>query len=167
MRAIGFQLGDFFVRLILEDDMATFTRSQKLLASAGAAALGGSALLTAAELATSLRRVRAQPPRTHRHHSSARIFRSATRLAATGVPNMLLRLAQTEVPRAEMSVATLRAGLRGHRAAAVGRPRLHRLQDHDRERARSGLFRSGPAAHLRLQSRRGAARVPHGAEARS
>src|SRR5260370_29451090 len=37
---------DFFLRPILEYDMATFTRSQKLLVSAGAAALGGAALVT-------------------------------------------------------------------------------------------------------------------------
>ena len=147
--------------------MATFTRSQKLLVSACAAALGGAALLmlpagnvvtvsgagaTAADASSPF----AGPD-----------FPVCHTPASTGVPNMMLRLAQTEVPRAEMSAATLRAGLRGHRAAAVGRPRLHRLQDHHRERARAGLFRSGPAPRLRVQSRRGAARVPHGAEARS
>src|SRR5258708_34454825 len=37
---------DFFLRPILEYDMATFTRSQSLLVSAGAAGLGGAALRT-------------------------------------------------------------------------------------------------------------------------
>src|SRR5436190_21964704 len=39
------RFGRFFLRPILEYDMATFTRSQRLLVSAGAAALGGTALL--------------------------------------------------------------------------------------------------------------------------
>ena len=86
--------------------MATFTRSQKLLVSAGAGAFGGAAALillagnivtiagagaTAAEASSPL---------------SDQDFPVCATTAATGAPNMLLRLAQTEVPRAEMSVAT-------------------------------------------------------------
>ena len=69
---------DFFLRPILECDMATFTRSQRLLVSVGAAALGGTALamLLAGNIVTS--RMRAQPPRTCRL-SFGRMFRSATR----------------------------------------------------------------------------------------
>ena len=85
--------------------MATFTRSQRLLVSAGAAALGGAALVTllagnvvtlagagATALDTSPPFVGPDFPVCHTP-------------AATGSPNMMLRLAQTEVPRAEMSAA--------------------------------------------------------------
>ncbi len=84
--------------------MATFTRSQGLLVSIGAAALGGTALAmllagnivagaraTAADISTPF--VGPDVPVCHTP-------------AATGVPNMMLRLAQTEVPRAEMSAAS-------------------------------------------------------------
>ena len=86
--------------------MATFTRSQSLLVSAGAGALGGAALLTvlggniftlagagatAADISPPF--VGADFPVCHTP-------------AATGLPNMMLRLAQTEVPRAEMSAAS-------------------------------------------------------------
>jgi len=85
--------------------MTTFTRSQKLLASAGAVALGGAALLTllagdiltlagaganAADISTPF--VGPDFPVCHTP-------------PATGLPSMMLRLAQTEVPRAEMSAA--------------------------------------------------------------
>jgi tetratricopeptide (TPR) repeat protein len=85
--------------------MATFTRSQRLLVSAAAAALGGTTLLTvlagnvftivdasaaAADVSTALGVVD---------------FPICHTPAASGLPNVMLRLAQTEVPRAEMSAA--------------------------------------------------------------
>jgi tetratricopeptide (TPR) repeat protein len=90
----------------LEDDMATFTRSQRLLVSAGAAALGGAGLLTllggnivaltgAGAIALDI-----SPPFVGPD------FPVCHTLAATDLPNMMLRLAQTEVPRAEMSAAS-------------------------------------------------------------
>ena len=85
--------------------MATFTRSQKLLVSAGAAALGGSALLVL--LAGNLVTV-ADAGATAAAESSPFVgpdFPVCHTPAATNVPTMLLRLAQTEVPRAEMSAA--------------------------------------------------------------
>ena len=86
--------------------MATFTRSQKLLVSAGAAALGGSALLVL--LAGNIVTV-AGAGATAAAASSPFVgsdFPVCHTPAATSVPNMLLRLAQTEVPRGEMSAAT-------------------------------------------------------------
>jgi tetratricopeptide (TPR) repeat protein len=90
----------------LEDDMATFTQSQKLLVSAGAGAFGGAAalILLAGNIVTI-----AGAGATAADASSPlpdQDFPVCTTTAATGAPNMLLRLAQTEVPRAEMSVAT-------------------------------------------------------------
>ena len=86
--------------------MATFTRSQKLLVSAGAGAFGGAAalILLAGNIVTI-----AGAGATAADASSPLFdqdFPVCTTTAATGAPNMLLRLAQTEVPRAEMSVAT-------------------------------------------------------------
>jgi len=66
--------------------MATFTRSQSLLVSAATAALGGAALAT-------LPLVGPDFPVCHTP-------------ATTGFPNVMLRLTQTEVPRAEMSAAS-------------------------------------------------------------
>jgi tetratricopeptide (TPR) repeat protein len=97
---------DFFLRAILEDDMATFTRSQRLLVSAGAAALGGAGLLTllggnivaltgAGATALDISPLFVGPD-----------FPVCHTPAATDLPNMMLRLAQTEVPRAEMSAAS-------------------------------------------------------------
>jgi tetratricopeptide (TPR) repeat protein len=90
----------------LEYGMATFTRSQRLLVSAGAAALGGTALATllvgnivtlagagATTVDISAPLVGADLPICHTP-------------AITALPNMMLRLAQTEVPRAEMSAAS-------------------------------------------------------------
>ncbi len=85
--------------------MATFTRSQKLLVSAGAAALGGSALLVL--LAGNIVTV-AGAGTTGAAASPSFAgpdFPICHTPAATSVPTMLLRLAQTEVPRAEMSAA--------------------------------------------------------------
>jgi hypothetical protein len=86
--------------------MATFTRSQRLLVSAGAAAPGSAALATllAANVVT-LAGAGATPVDT----SLAFVGRDVPICqtpAATGSPNMVLRLAQTEVPRAEMSAAS-------------------------------------------------------------
>ena len=86
--------------------MATFTRSQRLLVSVGAAALGGAGLLTlvggnivtlAGADATALD---ISPPFVGPD------FPVCHTPAATNLPNMMLRLAQTEVPRAEMSAAS-------------------------------------------------------------
>jgi tetratricopeptide (TPR) repeat protein len=89
----------------LEDDMSTSRRSQGLIVSAGAAALAGTALATlltggmvtladagSAAADTSLPAAGRDAPICHTP-------------AAAGRPNMMLRLAQTEVPRAEMSAA--------------------------------------------------------------
>ena len=147
--------------------MATFTRSQRLLVSVGAAALGSAALLTllagnivtlagagetAADISPPIRR----PGFSGLSHAGRK--RLAEHDASPGADRSAAR-------RDERS--QLRAGIRRYRAAALDRPRLRHLQDHDHERTRAGLFRSGPASRLRVQSRRGAARIPHGAEARS
>jgi tetratricopeptide (TPR) repeat protein len=86
--------------------MTTFTRSQSLLASVGAAALGGVAL--AAPLAGSGfiladARATAVDISLPLVGPDIPICRAP---AATGSPNMMFRLAQTEVPRAEMSAAS-------------------------------------------------------------
>jgi tetratricopeptide (TPR) repeat protein len=81
--------------------MAEFTRSQRLLASAGAGALSGAALLTmlggnsftlagAGAIAMDL---------------SPSDFPICHTPAPTNTPSIMLRMAQTEVPRAEMSAA--------------------------------------------------------------
>ena len=90
--------------------MTTFMRSQKLLVSVGIAALGGPALLKlsvgnifapagagATPLDVSSPFVGAEFPVCHSP-------------AATGLPKMVLRLAQTEIPRAEMSAASSAVG---------------------------------------------------------
>src|SRR6478736_2917869 len=56
--------------------------------------------------------------------------------------------------------ATARARVRRQRSAAVGWPRLARLQGHHGEPGRAKLFRSGSAADPCLQSRGGATRIP-------
>ena len=86
--------------------MATFTRSQKLLVSAGVGAFGGAAalILLAGNIVTI-----AGAGATAADASSPlsdQDFPVCATTAATSAPNMFLRLAQTEVPRAEMSVAT-------------------------------------------------------------
>jgi tetratricopeptide (TPR) repeat protein len=102
---LDLRFGRFFLGPILEDDMATFTRSQSLLVSAGAAALGGAALATllAGNIVTlagaGATAVDTSPPLVGPD------FPVCHTPAATGLPNMMLRLAQTEVPRAEMSAA--------------------------------------------------------------
>jgi tetratricopeptide (TPR) repeat protein len=87
-----------------EHDMAISTRSGTLLASAGAAALAGTALavLLASNIATL----------TDAGAGAADISLADPDIpvcglsAASGPPRMMLRLAQTEVPRAEMSAAS-------------------------------------------------------------
>ena len=85
--------------------MATFARSQRLLISAGAGALGGAALLTVLggnffTLAGTGATATDMSP-----EFAGADFPVCHTPAATGLPNMMLRLAQTEVPRAEMSAA--------------------------------------------------------------
>jgi tetratricopeptide (TPR) repeat protein len=90
----------------LEDDMSTSRRSQGLIVSAAAAALAGTALatlltgsiVTLADTASAI--ADKSLPATG---SGVSICRAPV---ATGPANMMLRLAQTEVPRAEMSAAT-------------------------------------------------------------
>jgi tetratricopeptide (TPR) repeat protein len=86
---------------MLEDDMATFTRSQSLLVSAGAGALSGAALLTV--LGGNILAVAGADATTM--DLSPSDFPICHTPAATGLPSIMLRLAQTEVPRAEMSAA--------------------------------------------------------------
>ncbi|MET0719305.1 MAG: hypothetical protein ABWY64_00485, partial [Tardiphaga sp.] len=85
--------------------MAAFTRSQSLLVSAGAAALGGAALATllAGNIVTLAGAGATAVDRSVTFADPD--FPVCSTPAATGSPNMMLRLAQTEVPRAEMSAA--------------------------------------------------------------
>jgi tetratricopeptide (TPR) repeat protein len=85
--------------------MTTFTRSQRLLLSAAAAALGGATLLTV--LAGNFLII-ADASATDADISPALggvDFPICHTPAASGLTNVMLRLAQTEVPRAEMSAA--------------------------------------------------------------
>jgi len=86
----------------LERDMATFMRPQRLLVSAGVAALGGAA--TATLLAGSIFTL-ADARATAVDISASLVGSTCHAPAATGAPNMMLRLTQTEVPRAAMSAA--------------------------------------------------------------
>ena len=81
--------------------MATFTQSQRLLLSASAGALTGAALLAA--LGGNILTV-ADAGATAMDLSPSD-FPICHTPATTGLPSMMLRLAQTEVPRAEMSAA--------------------------------------------------------------
>ena len=83
--------------------MATSTRSQKLVVSASVAALGCTALamLLAGNIVAGARATAADTPPLV--GPDVPVCHTP---AATGAPNMLLRLAQTEVPRAEMSAAS-------------------------------------------------------------
>src|SRR5499427_6819181 len=85
--------------------MTTFTRSQRLLLSAAAAALGGATLLTV--LAGNFLII-ADASATDADISPALSvvdFPICHTPSASGLSNVMLRLAQTEVPRAEMSAA--------------------------------------------------------------
>ncbi|HEY6382542.1 MAG TPA: hypothetical protein VIY07_12155, partial [Pseudolabrys sp.] len=90
--------------------MTTFMRSQKLLVSAGIAALGGAALLTLsvgnifAPAGAGVSAVDASSPFVGAE------FPVCHSPAAIALPKMMLRLAQTEVPRAEMSAASSAVG---------------------------------------------------------
>src|SRR6516165_2539373 len=80
--------------------MATFTGSQKLLASAAAAALGGATLLTVlAGNAFTIADASTSAPDAF----GAVDFPICHTPTASGLRNVMIRLAQTEVPRAEMS----------------------------------------------------------------
>ncbi|HET9412765.1 MAG TPA: hypothetical protein VFO74_01415, partial [Pseudolabrys sp.] len=85
--------------------MATFTQTQRLLVSAGAGALAGAALLTV--LGGNILTVADAGATANEIASdlSPSDFPICHTPAATGLPTMMLRLAQTEVPRAEMSAA--------------------------------------------------------------
>src|SRR4029078_6414058 len=93
--------GGFCPPPMLEDDMATFTRSQSLLVSAGAGALSGAALLTV--LAGNIFTV-ADSGATAIDLSPSD-FPICHTPAATGLPSIGLCLAQTAVPRSERSAA--------------------------------------------------------------
>ena len=85
--------------------MATVTRSQRLMFSAGAAALGGAALATL--LAGSIVTLAgAGATAVDPSLPFDPDFQVCQTPAATGPRNMMLRLVQTEVPRAEMSAAS-------------------------------------------------------------
>ena len=85
--------------------MATVTRSQRLMFSAGAAALGGAALATL--LAGSIVTLAgAGATAVDPSLPFGPDFQVCQTPAATGSRNMMLRLVQTEVPRAEMSAAS-------------------------------------------------------------
>jgi tetratricopeptide (TPR) repeat protein len=84
--------------------MATFTRSQKLLVSTAAAALGGATLLTV--LVGNFITADASAAGADVSPAFGVVdFPICHTPAASGLPNLMLRLAQTEVPRAEMSAA--------------------------------------------------------------
>ena len=86
--------------------MAAFTRPQRLLVSTGVAALGGAALLTllAGNIFTlggaGANAVEISPPLVGPD------FPFCHTPVANGLPNTMLRLAQTEVPRAEVNAAS-------------------------------------------------------------
>jgi tetratricopeptide (TPR) repeat protein len=86
--------------------VAAFTRSQRLLVSTGVAALGGAALVTllAGNIFTlggaGANAVEISPPLVGPD------FPFCHTPVANGLPNTMLRLAQTEVPRAEVSAAS-------------------------------------------------------------
>jgi tetratricopeptide (TPR) repeat protein len=84
--------------------MAPFMRSKRLLASAGAAALGGAALATLL-VGSIVTLAGAGATAVDPSLPFGPDFPVCHTPAATGSRNMMLRLVQTEVPRAEMSVA--------------------------------------------------------------
>ena len=110
--------------------MATFTRSQRLLVSAGAGALSGAALLAALGGNISTSRMPAQPPMDT---VAVADFPVCHTPAATGLPSMMLRLAQTEVPRAEMSAAKSAPAFADTEPPLWAGLGSRHLQDHDRE----------------------------------
>jgi tetratricopeptide (TPR) repeat protein len=86
--------------------MATFTPSHRLLISVAAAALGGTALaMLLAGNSVTLAGAGASVADSSSPFVDP-VFSVCRTSVATGSPNMMLRLAQTEVPRAEMSAAS-------------------------------------------------------------
>src|SRR5690349_2132081 len=88
----------------MEYDMATSKRSQRLIVSVGAAALTGTAL--AALLASGIVTLADAGATAAADISLADPDIPLCGAMAGGPPSMRLRLAQTEVPRAEMSAAS-------------------------------------------------------------
>src|SRR5689334_19662626 len=82
--------------------MATSSRSQRLLVSTGVSAFAGTALATL--LATNVITL-ASPDTAAADASLPADIPLCRTPAANGQPNMVFRLVQTEVPRAEMSAA--------------------------------------------------------------
>jgi tetratricopeptide (TPR) repeat protein len=99
---LDFTSADFFHRVILEKDMATLTRAQRLLVSGGAAALGCAGLLTL--LGGNIVTLAGAGAGATAADISAPFVGPDFPVCHTS--NMMLRLAQTEVPRAEMSAAS-------------------------------------------------------------
>ena len=83
--------------------MATSTRAHRLLVSAGVSAFAGTALATL--LAGNIASL-ANADQDASSPFAGPEIPVCTTAAATGQPNMMLRFAQTEVPRAEMSAAS-------------------------------------------------------------
>ncbi|HEX2363802.1 MAG TPA: tetratricopeptide repeat protein [Bradyrhizobium sp.] len=83
--------------------MATSTRTHRLLVSAGVSAFAGTALATL--LAGNIASL-ANADQDASSPFAGPEIPVCTTAAATGQPNMMLRFAQTEVPRAEMSAAS-------------------------------------------------------------
>jgi tetratricopeptide (TPR) repeat protein len=99
--AHGFSSGFDF----LEDDMATFTRLQGLLVSVGAAALGSATLVTLLAGNTLILAGASETAADTSQPFAGPDFPICHTPVAKGLPTMMFRLAQTEVPRAEMSAA--------------------------------------------------------------
>ena len=96
---------DFLRFDFLEDDMATFTRLQALLASTAVATLGSAALVALVagnDLTLAGASENAADPLQPFVGPDFPICHTPV---TKGLPGMMLRLAQTEVPRAEMSAA--------------------------------------------------------------
>src|SRR6516164_3961474 len=83
--------------------MATFTRSRKLLVCTAAAALGSATLLTVLAGNVFITADASAAGADKSPGFGVADFPICHTPAASGLPNVMLRLAQTEVPRAEMS----------------------------------------------------------------
>jgi tetratricopeptide (TPR) repeat protein len=99
--AHGFSSGFDF----LEDDMATFARLQGLLVCVGAAALGSATLVTLLAGNTLILAGASETAADTSQPFAGPDFPICHTPVAKGLPTMMFRLAQTEAPRAEMSVA--------------------------------------------------------------
>ena len=142
---------------------AIFTLPPLLVASHGAGRLA----------CTVRRRQRPDRQLRHRHGQRSAVRRQRPDLSRVGLAR---RHRPHDAPGpgphggAARGHAGGRAGgrLRRHRSAAVGRARHGRRYKITTANERgAGLFRPGAPARLRVQPRRGAARLPQGAEARS